>query len=150
MLLDKHKKSLLERVGYDMLSSFMHLIKLTIMFKHWLDLDKFSKEELEVANQFLPILIQILVNNVKRKKNGMRLPKRHQLHDFVEQIYNFGSASNISGRIGQTHLKEKVKIPSETTRMESHNIECQTAIKDTDQCLIHKADCELVNCRGTI
>jgi len=28
--------------------------------------------------------------------------------------------------------------------MESHNIEFQTAIKDTECCLIHKAACELV------
>jgi len=39
----------------------------------------------------------------------MKLPKIHQLRHFVEQIYDFGSASNISGRIGKTNLKEKVK-----------------------------------------
>jgi len=79
------------------------------MFECWLDHDEFSREELEVANQFIPILIQMLVNNVKCKKNGMKLPKIHQLQHFVEQVYDFGSVSNISGRIGETNLKEKVK-----------------------------------------
>jgi len=109
MLLDKHKKSLLERVGDEMLSQYVHLFELTIMFECWLDCDEFTREELEVANQFIPILIQMLVNNVKCKKNGMKLPKIHQLQHFVEQVYDFGSVSNISGRIGETNLKEKVK-----------------------------------------
>jgi len=33
------------------------------------------------------------------------------------------------------NLKEKVRRPSKTTRMQSHNIEYQTAITDKDQCL---------------
>ena len=90
MLSDKHKKSLLERVGDEMLSQFVQLFELTIMFECWLDCDEFTREELEVANQFIPILIQMLVNNVKCKKNGMKLPKIHQLLHFVEQVENFG------------------------------------------------------------
>jgi len=61
-----------------------------------------------VAKQFIPILIQKVVNNVNAK-NGMKLPKIHQLQHFVEQVYDFGSASNISERIGGTNLQEKVK-----------------------------------------
>jgi len=109
MLSDKHKKSLLQRVGEETLSQYVQLFELTIMFECWLDHDEFTREELQVATQFIPILIQTLVNNVKRKKNGLKLPKIHQLQHFVEQIYDFGSASNISGRIGETNLKEKVK-----------------------------------------
>jgi len=74
MLSDKHKKSLLERVGDEMLSQFVQLFELTIMFECWLDCDEFTREELEVAKQFNPILIQMLINNVKQK-NGMKLPK---------------------------------------------------------------------------
>jgi len=80
----------------------------------------------------------------------MKLPKIHQLQHSVEQVYDFGSASNISGRFGKTNLKEKVKQPSETTRMESHSIEFRTAAKDTERCLIHKAACKLVEKGDTI
>jgi len=62
----------------------------------------------------------------------MKLPKIHQLYHFVEQIYNFDSASNISGRIGETNLRGKVKRHLKTTRMESCIIEYWTAVKDTD------------------
>jgi len=138
----------LHRVGDQLLSQFVHLFELTITFESWLDHDEFSREELEVANQFfIPILIQMLVNNVKRKKNGMKLPKIHQLWHFVEQVI---LVKNILGRIGKTNLKEKVKRPSETMRMELHNIEFWTAVKDTDQCLIHKAACGLVGNGDTI
>jgi len=147
MLLDKYKKSLLQSVGDETLSQFIHLFKLMIMFKCWLDCDEFSREELEMASKFIPILIQTLVNNVKRK--NMTLPKIHWMHHFIEQVYNFGSASNISGRIHETNLKEKVKRPSKTMRMESHNIEYQTAVKVTEWCLIHKAACELVDSSNT-
>jgi len=40
----------------------------------------------------------------------MKLPIIHQLHHFVEQIYDFGSASNVSGRIGESNLKSKEAI----------------------------------------
>ena len=80
----------------------------------------------------------------------MKLPKIHQLRHFVEQIYDFGSASNISGQISESNLKEKVKRPSETTCMELHNLEYRTAIKDTDCCLIHKAACEVCEQGETI
>jgi len=52
-----------------MLLQFVHLFELMIMFECWLDCDEFSTEELEVANQFIPILIQLLVNNVKKEWN---------------------------------------------------------------------------------
>ncbi len=68
MLSDKHKKSLLESVGDEMLLQFVHLFKLTIMFECWPDHDEFTREELEVANQFILFLIQMLVNNVKQKR----------------------------------------------------------------------------------
>jgi len=41
--------------------------------------------------------------------NGLKLSKINQLGHFVEQVYSFGSASNISGRVDETNLKEKVK-----------------------------------------
>jgi len=50
MLSDKHKKSLLQRVGEEMLLQFVHLFELMIMFECWLDCDEFTREELEVAN----------------------------------------------------------------------------------------------------
>ena len=109
MLSDKHKKSLQERVRDETLSQFVQLFELTIMFECWLDHDEFSREELEVAKEFIPILIKLVVNNVKCKKNGTKLPKIHQLQHFVEQVYDFGSASGISERIGGINLKEKVK-----------------------------------------
>jgi len=51
----------------------------------------------------------------------MKLTKIHQLCHFVMQIYNFGAAKNISGRTGESTLKEKVKCPLEQTCMEAHN-----------------------------
>jgi len=50
MLLDKHNKSLLQRVGEETLMQFVHLFELMIMFECWLDCDEFTREELEVAN----------------------------------------------------------------------------------------------------
>ena len=75
----------------------------------------------------------------------MKLPKIHQLHHFVSQIYDFGSTSNITGHIGESNLKEKVKRPSESMHMELHDVEYCTGIKDTDRCLIHTAACDVVN-----
>jgi len=90
-----------------------------------------------------------VVDNVKWKGNGMKLPKINQLHYFEEQIYDFGSASNILGRIGESNLK-KVKRPLETAWMELHNVEYWTAIKDTIWCLIHKAACAVFKQGETI
>jgi len=73
------------------------LFELAILFECWLNHDCFSREELQITQNFIPFLIQTVVDNVKQKGNGMKLPKIHQLHHFVEQIYDFGSASNISG-----------------------------------------------------
>jgi len=150
MLLEKHKNSLLWRVGAETLSNYIHLFKLSILFECWLGCDCFSREELEIAQNFIPILIQMVVDNVKQKGNGMKLPKIHQLHHFVEQIYDFGSASNISGWIGESNFKEKVERPSKTTWMELHDVKYWTAIKDTDWCLIHKAACEALEQGETI
>ncbi len=150
MLSDKHKNSLLQRVGPETLSNYIHLFKLSIFFECWLDHICFSREELLMAQNFIPSLIQTVVDNVKQKGNGMKLPKIHQLHHFVEQICNFGSSSNISRQIGESNLKEKVKRPSETTWMELHNVEYQTAIIDTNQCLIHKAACKVFKQGETI
>jgi len=47
-------------------------------------------------------------------------------------------------------LKEKAKRPSEPTWMEMHDVKYQTAIKDTDQCLIHKAACAVFEQGETI
>ena len=49
MLLDKHKNSLLQRVGPETLSNYIHLFKLSILFECWLDCDCFSREELLIA-----------------------------------------------------------------------------------------------------
>jgi len=97
MLSEKHKNSVLQRVGPETLANYVHLFELAILFECWLDCDCFSREELQIAQNFIPILKQTVVDNVKQKGNGMKLPKIHQLHHFVEQIYDFGSASNISG-----------------------------------------------------
>jgi len=50
-----------------------------------------------------------VVNLIKQKGNGLKIPKIHQLQHFVEQIYDFGCASNVSGRIGESHLKDRRK-----------------------------------------
>ena len=56
----------------------------------------------------------------------------------------FWGSKNISGRMGESNLKEKVKCPSERTCMEAHNFEYRMAMKDTDRCVIDKAACEAV------
>ena len=64
---------------------------------------------------------------------------------FIPQIYDFGAASNITGRIGESNLKEKAKRPSERTRMQAQDFEYCTAVKDIENCVIHKAVCEVVD-----
>jgi len=115
------------------------------MLECWLDWDGFSRGELELATEFIPLFTETFVKNVKRSKGQkMKLAKIHQLRHFVSQIYNFWAAKNISGRIGESNLKEKVKRPSEHTHMEAHNFEYRMAMKDTDRCVIDKAACEAV------
>ncbi len=94
---------------------YIHLFELTITLECWLDQDEFTREELELATEFIPLFTETFVVNVKRSKGQkMKLAKIHQLHHFVPQIYHFGAAKNISGRIiGESNLKEKVKCLSE-------------------------------------
>jgi len=60
-------------------------------------------------------------------------------------IRDFGCAANINGQIGESNLKEKVKCPAQRTRMQAHNFELRTAVKDIDRCVIHKASCDIID-----
>jgi len=85
-------------VGEDNLANFIHLFELIILFECWLDHDCFTWKELKTATRFLPVLIETFVKNVKHDNGkGTNLPKIHQLRHFIPQIYEFGSASNITG-----------------------------------------------------
>ncbi len=65
MLLDKHKQTLLKRVGEEKIAKFIHMFKLTILFEAWLDQDSFTRDELKTAQKFTPVFVQTIVNNVK-------------------------------------------------------------------------------------
>jgi len=135
----------MDKIGEVVMGIYIHLFELTILFKCWLDWDQVTKEELVIAEKFVILFTETFVINVKWD-NGMqfKLAKIHQLQHFVLQIREFGSASNITGHIGESNLKEKVKQPAECTQMQVAMFEYQTAVKDIDRCLIHKACCEVV------
>jgi len=57
---------------------------------------KFTREELELASDFIPLYIETFMRNVKRSKGPRLKPaKVHQLHCFVQQIYDFGAAKTL-------------------------------------------------------
>ena len=64
MLSDEEKSTLEKRVGDTVLAAYIHLFELTILFECWLDRDEFMTYELELANKFIPVLINTFVTNV--------------------------------------------------------------------------------------
>jgi len=141
----------MEKIGDVVMGIYIHLFELTIRFECWLDWDMFTQEELVIAEKIVILFTETFIKNVKRD-NGMqfKLAKIHQLCHFVLQIREFGSASSITGCIGESNLKEKVKWPAERTQMQVATFEYQTAVNDIDSCLIHKACCEVVKKGDTI
>jgi len=118
----------------------MYLTQQYYSYAAW---SRFFKRKFHNSRKFISFLIQMVANNVKWKGNDWNFLKYINLQHFDKQIYDFGSASNISGRIDETNLKQKVKR-SEMTRMGTHNIEIWTAVKVTYCCLIDKAASEVV------
>ena len=60
LLTEKHRKHLQERPGCIVLEKYIHLFELTIMLECWLDWDEFTREELELAMEFIPLFTEPL------------------------------------------------------------------------------------------
>jgi len=60
LLTEKHRKHLQERLGCIVLEKYIHLFELTITLECWLDQDEFSREELELATEFIPLFYRNL------------------------------------------------------------------------------------------
>jgi len=69
-----------ETLGASVLQKYIHLFELTITLESWLDQEEFSREELDLATEFIPMFTETFVKNVKRSKGQkMKLAKIHQL-----------------------------------------------------------------------
>jgi len=48
----------------------------------------------------------------------------------------YGSVMVFNGAIGESHFKNKMKQPSQRTKMDTKNMEYQTAVKDYEQIVL--------------
>ena len=77
----------------------------------------------------------------------MKLVKIHLLNYFVDCIRMFGSAMIFNGAVGESHLKTKTKQPAQRTKMDTQNMEYQTAVKDYENIVLEYGYNEIMRSR---
>jgi len=109
---------------------------------------KLTQEEVDIAEKFIPKYIKDFVDCINcQEGQGMKLVKIHLLNHFVDCIQMYGSAMIFNGAIGESHLKTKTKQPAQRTKMDTRNMEYQTAVKDYEQIVLDYGYNEILRSR---
>jgi len=130
-------------------SEYANLFDNTLTLEAFLNKPHFTKQEIDNAETFIPKYIADFVSCVDHQEgNGMKLIKIHLLNHFVDCIRLYGSAVNVNGAVGESHLKNKTKQPARRTKMRIVDMEYQTALKDYEQIVLEHGHREIINLRS--
>ncbi len=140
--------NLASMMGEQKLSEYVKLFDLTLGLEAFLTKSKLTKAEVDLVEKFIPKYIKDFVDCINRQEgHDMKLVKIHLLNHFVDCIWLYGSAMIFNGAVGESHLKTKTKQPAQRTKMDTQNMEYQTAVKDYENIVLEYGYDEIMQSR---
>ena len=137
MVMSGNSDNLASMMGEQKLSKYVKLFDLSLGLEAFLTKSKLTKAEVDLAEKFIPKYIKDFVDCINHQEGqGMQLVKIHLLNHFVACIWIYRSVMIFNGAIGESHLKTKTKQPAQRTKMDTQNMEYQTAVKDYENIVL--------------
>ena len=109
-------------------SAYIHCMELLLMLEHFCQSRGFSRDEMKVFAEGVPLLLNTYKNTLNREEGcGMKIIKFHLVLHFAANINRFGSMENMSSAIGERFHVTEIKAPAQNTQRRKDCFEQQTA-----------------------
>ena len=144
LLMDRNYHHYELLMGKNNLNAYLQSFELLLLIDQWMSKEEFTKEELDMAETFLPKMMESYKLAVDRQTgNGMKIIKFHLMLHIVDTIRRYGAIRNVYGGIGESMLKYKVKQTARKTLMSAKTFESHTAMRDVEAVAIERASVDV-------